>query len=262
MNKYKLLSILGGAVLSGTALAGTATEASKNPPPVVEPESPLLTGSVTLGYDTAYVYRGYEVLAANGEDADHLVWGALDLNYAVTEKLIWNFNAWYATSGSANYDELDLYTRLSYNFGPFALGPSFKWYHYPHYPSAIDNQYEVGLELSATPVENLAVSLGGFYETEAGQWYFQADVNYTIPITDNFSLVPGATVSGIDVSSGDFGLHESGFHHVTAYLKAPIKLSSTVTLTPYVAGNFPIGDQVDDLQDPLLYGGAALSVSF
>jgi hypothetical protein len=244
-------------------MAGTPVESSKNPPPPAPaPESPLLTGSVTLGYDTTYVYRGYEVLAADGDDADHLVWGALDLNYAVTDKLTWNFNTWYASSAASNYDELDIYTRLLYNVGPFAIGPSFKWYHYPHYPSSIDNQYEVGLELASTPVENLSVGLGVFYEFEAEQWYIQGDINYTIPITENFSLVPGVTCSFIDVSSDKFGLHESDFHHVWAYLKAPIKLSSTVSLTPYIAGNFPVGDQVDDLQDPIVVGGAALSVTF
>ncbi|MGI8601536.1 MAG: hypothetical protein ACR2OZ_00895 [Verrucomicrobiales bacterium] len=257
-----LLAPFVAVILGGAAIAGTAETASKNPPPEPPPESPLFTGSVSLGYDTTYVYRGYEVLAANGDDADHLFWGALDLNYAISDKLTWNFNAWYASSGSANYDELDLYTKFSYNVGPFAIGPSFRWYHYPHYPSAIDNQYEVGLELSAAPVENLSLNFGAFYEFEAEQWYLQADASYTIKINEVFSLVPGATVSFIDVSSADFGLNESDFHHVTAYLKAPIKLSSTVTLTPYVAGNFPVGDQVSDLQDPIVYGGAVLAVSF
>jgi hypothetical protein len=262
MNKNHLICLLAGSALWGTAWAGTAPDAKQPPPPVVEEESPLLTGSVTLGYDTTYVYRGYEVLSASGEDADHLIWGALDLNYAISDKLTLNFNAWYASSASANYDELDLYARLSYNFGAFSAGPSFKWYHYPHYPSSIDNQFEPGLELTTSPVENLALSFGAFYETEAEQWYFQADANYTIKINDWLSLVPGATVSYIDVSSADFGLHESDFHHITAYLRAPIKLGPTVTLTPYIAGNFPIGDQVEDLQDPIVYGGAALSVSF
>jgi hypothetical protein len=262
MNRIHLICVLAGSAMIGTAQAGTAPEA-KNPPPPVTPEpSPLLTGSVTLGYDTTYVYRGYEILSSSGEDADHLVWGALDLNYAITDKLTLNFNAWYASSARANYDELDLYTRLSYNFGPCSIGPSFKWYYYPHYPSSIDNQFEPGIELSCSPVENLALSFGAFYETEADQWYFQADANYTFKINDWLSLVAGGTISYIDVSSDSFGLHESDFHHITAYLKAPIKLSSTVTLTPYIAGNFPIGDQVSDLQDSIVYGGAALSVSF
>ncbi len=266
MNKKSLFALVLGTALSGAAFAGTESAPSaKSPkgpvaPPVVE-ESSLFSGSVTLGYDTNYVYRGFEVLSADGEAADHLVWGALDVNAALSDKLSLNFNTWYASSGAANYDELDVYTRLTYNLGPVAIGPSFKWYHYPHYPGAIDNRFEAGLELFATPVEGLAVSVGAFYEFEAEQWYFQADANYTIKVCDAFSLVPGATISFIDVESQDFALDLSGFHHATIYLKAPITLAKNVTLTPYIAGNFPIGD-LDDFQDPIVYGGASLSVSF
>ncbi|MFN0127051.1 MAG: hypothetical protein ACKV19_10260 [Verrucomicrobiales bacterium] len=262
MNKTHLLSLVAGGAVLGTAFAGTSAPAKGPvaPPPVVE-ESSMITGSVTLGYDTDYVYRGFEVLSADGDEADQLVWGALDLNAALTDKLSLNFNTWYASSASANYDELDVYTRLTYDFGPISVGPSFKWYHYPHYPSSIDNQYEVGLELFASPVENLNLSTGAFYEFEAEQWYFQFDANYTIKVAESFSLVPGATVSYIDVDSADFALDLSDFHHVTLYLKAPIQLAKNVVLTPYIAGNFPLSD-IDEVQDDIVYGGASLSVSF
>lgn len=264
MKKRLSLAALGAAALTLAAHGGPVSHDSpKNPPPIPPPapESPF-SGSVTLGYDSDYVFRGYEIVAANGEAADHLVWGALDLNYALNESLLWNFNAWYASSASADYDELNLYTKLAYTTGPFTIGPSFRWYYYPRVSSPINHQYEAGLELSASPLENLSVGLGAFYEFEAGQWYFQADVNYTLAVSDRFSLVPGATVSFIDVSSGDFGLHESDFHHVTAYLRAPIAVSERVTFTPYIAANFPIGGQVDSWQDPIVYGGASLTVSF
>jgi len=263
MKNHLLLSLVVGGAFAGSALAGTEPE-SKNPKvPVTPPveESPMITGSVSLGYDTQYIYRGFEILSADGEEADHLVWGALDVNAALTDKLSLNFNAWYASSAGADYDELDLYTRLTYNLGPVQIGPSFKYYHYPRYPSPVDNQYEVGLELFASPVENLAIGLGGFYEFEAEFWYFQLDANYTIKLCDWASLVPGATVSFVEVESADFALDLDGFHHITAYLKAPIKLAKNVVLTPYIAGNFPLSD-IDDVQDNIVYGGASLAVSF
>jgi len=263
MNKNHLLSLVAGSAVFGSAFAGTSAPSSKGPiapPPMIE-ESSMFTGSVTLGYDTDYVYRGFEVLSANGDEANDLVWGALDVNAALSDKLSLNFNTWYASSGSANYDELDVYTRLTYNLGPISVGPSFKWYHYPHYPASVDNQYEAGLELFASPIENLALSTGAFYEFEAEQWYFQVDANYTFVINDSFSLVPGVTLSYMDVDSADFALDLSGFHHSAVYLKAPIKLAKNVVLTPYIAGNFPLGD-LEDFQDELVYGGASLSVSF
>jgi hypothetical protein len=264
MNKTHLLSLVAGSAVLGTAFAGTSAPTSAKgpvaPPPVVE-ESSMITGSVSLGYDTDYIYRGFQVLAADGNQVDHLVWGALDVNAALSDKLSLNFNTWYASSADVNYDELDVYTRLTYDFGPVAVGTSFKWYHYPHYPSSIDNQYEVGLELFSSPIENLALSGGAFYEFEAEQWYFQVDANYTVKVTDKFSLVPGATLSFIDVDNADFALDLSGIHHLGLYLKAPVQLAKNVVLTPYIAGNIPFGD-LEDTQREVLYGGANISVSF
>lgn len=265
MNKNHLLSLVAGSAVLGSAFAGTSAPATSAkgpvaPPPVVE-ETSMFSGSVTLGYDTDYVYRGFEVLSADGEEATNLVWGALDVNAALSDKLSLNFNTWYASSADSNYDELDMYTRLTYNLGPVSIGPSFKWYHYPHYPTSIDNQYELGLEMFASPVENLALSTGAFYEFEAEQWYFQVDANYTFKINDSFSLVPGATLSYIDVDSAEFALDLSDFHHAAIYLKAPVKLAKNVVLTPYIAANFPLSD-IDEVQDDIVYGGASLSVSF
>lgn len=264
MNKHHLLSLIAGSAVLGSAFAGTSAPSSSKAPvaptPIVE-ESSLFSGSVTLGYDTDYVFRGFEYLSADGEEADNLVWGALDVNAALSDKLALNFNTWYASSGSANYDELNVYTRLTYNLGPISVGPSFKWYNYPQYPSTIDNQYEAGLEAFASPVDKLALSAGAFYEFESEAWYFQVDANYTVAVNDMISLVPGVTVSYIDVDSADFALDLSGFNHTSLYLKAPIKLAANVTLTPYIAGNIPLGD-LDDTQDELVFGGASLSVSF
>ena len=256
-------SLLTGAALAVCtivpALAGTPAAKAPLAP---APAAPAMTGSLTLGYDTQYLYRGYEVLSSSGEKAENLLWGALDLNFGLTDKLSLNLNAWYAQSGSANYSEVDLYTRLSYNFGAFTAGPSFKYYGYPKYGDAVDTQLEPGIEATITAIPNTTIYLGAFYELEAEQFYYELGVSYTAKICDSFSLVPGVSISYIDVDSADFALNESDFHHVTVSLKAPIALTKTITLTPYIAGNFPIGDQVDSFQDNLVYGGANVSFSF
>ena len=62
-----------------------------------------------------------------------------------------------------------------------------------------------------------------------------------------------------------FGASASDFNHAAVFLKAPIALKENVTLTPYVAVNFPL-DGVDDVtfntQDDEVYGGVSLSVGF
>ena len=259
---YKTILTCTAIAAAMTVPASAGTPAPAKAPISPPPATPVMTGSLTLGYDTQYVFRGYEVLAANGDKAEHLLWGALDLNFGLAENLSLNMNAWYGHSAGANYSEVDLYTRLSYNFGPFTAGPSFKYYSYPKYGSATDSQLEPGIEATITAIPNTSIYLGAFYELEAEQWYYELGVSYTAKINDTFSLIPGATFSYINVNSVDFALNENDAHHVAVYLKAPIALSKTVTLTPYIAANFPIGEQVKTFQDDLIYGGANISFSF
>ena len=117
------------------------------------------------------------------------------------------------------------------------------------------------MEVFASPVDKLALSGGAFYEFESEQWYFQVDANYTVTVNDMISLVPGATLSYVDIDSPEY-FTANGFHHSSIYLKAPIKVAANVTLTPYIAVNIPLGDLEDEGQDERVYGGASLSVSF
>ena len=77
-----------------TAQAGVTPAPPAAPAPA--PTS-LWTGSVTLGYDSDYIYRGVEVYGytRNGGDgkATDLVTGALDLNYAINDRWSLNLNA-------------------------------------------------------------------------------------------------------------------------------------------------------------------------
>jgi hypothetical protein len=264
MTKSTTIAIAAAALLTGAAQAGSTASTGKagvGAPPAAASANPF-TGSVTLGYDTDYVYRGYQVLSSTGEKARHLLWGAVDFNLALSDSLTWNVNLWYADSAKADYSEFDAYTRLAFKVSDaLTIGPSFKYYNYPDYPSAVGDQYEFGLEANITPFANAAIYLGGFYELEAEQFYFELGANYTVKLCSNFSLVPGASVSFIDVDSQTFGLSDSGFNHVAAYLRAPITFGKA-TITPYVQGNFPIGDQIDAGQDNLLFGGVSVSLAF
>ncbi len=243
------------------------------PAPAPAPESPWF-GSVTLGYDTDYIYRGVEVYGTGADGrAQDLVTGSLDLNYRINDRWTWNMNAWYGSSANSdtNYEELDLYTRLLYKVNDqFSFGPSFKYYYYPTFSgTSYDAQYEPGLEAVWTPCANTTVNIGAFYETESEAFYAELGVNYLYKINDTFALQPGAVISYVDRDSSVFAPSSSDFNHAAIYLKAPITLKSNITLTPYVAVNFPL-DGVDDYsqwlndndQDTTFYGGATLSVGF
>ena len=257
------------------ACSALTAQAGVTPAPAAAPMSAptsLWSGSVSLGYDTDYIYRGIEVFGTGSDGrAEDLVTAALDLNYSINDRLTWNMNAWYGSSAASNtnYEELDLYTRLLYKVNDqFSIGASFKYYYYPTFSgTSYDSQYEPGIEAVWTPCANTTVNIGAFYETESEAFYAELGVNHVWKINDMFSLVPGAVISYLDRDASAFGSGASDFNHAAIYLKAPIALKSNVTLTPYVAVNIPM-DGVDDTtfapggQDDEFYGGVSLSVGF
>jgi hypothetical protein len=264
MTKLNVLSVAAASVVAGSAFAGSAAPAAGKS--VVAPmapaaESSMISGSVTLGYDSVYVYRGLEQWGFGGR-ADDLVTGALDLNFALSSDLSLNVNTWYGNSASdsVKFDDLEIYARLGYNAGLVNIGPSYKFYTSP--ADAFGDEHELGLEASACPIENLAVGFGAFYGTQFENWYLQLDANYTVKATDMVSVVLGGTLSYADYSVT--GIDGSDFNHAAFYARLPINVVKNVTLTPYLQVNIPIGDVADVFAegDNTWFGGAALQVRF
>src|SRR5690349_17461944 len=116
--KLKSLLTLGLSVFAASAFAGTPAKA----PAVVQPpvEEPL-GFTLSVGYDSHYVFRG--VLFA-----ENLVWGQIDGTIPLTDMLSINVGAWYGTSaddsgvfnipgGSGSFHELDLYGAILADLG-------------------------------------------------------------------------------------------------------------------------------------------------
>jgi hypothetical protein len=237
------------------------------PAPLPSPSTSLWSGSVTLGYDTDYYFRGVRVYGSGSGYAEDLATAALDLNYQINDRLTWNLNAWYGNSvADHNYDEIDLHTKLLYKVSDtFSFGPSFTYYTYPYTTGGGSwDQYEFGLEGVLTPCANTTVGIRALYEIESEAFYAEINASYVWKLTDRISLVPGALVSYVDRDSSKWTPESSDFNHASLFLKAPIGLMDNVTLTPYVAANFPL-DGVEDYnssQDDEIYGGVSLSVGF
>lgn len=246
---------LAAACTSLTAFAGTPAPAPAPAPPPAD----LWTGSVTLGWDTDYIFRGFHV-------TDESATAALDLNFALSDTMTLNLNAWYlnGAGGGDSYDELNLYAKLLFKVSDtLSIGPSFRYYYYPFVSGG--EQYEPGLELAWAPCANSSVTFGVFYETETEALYAELGASYTFKVNDSFSVVPGAVISYLDRDQGAVDIND--FNHFAVYVKAPITLKENVTLTPYVAWNCPL-DAIDSAgglnngQDDEFYGGVALTVGF
>jgi hypothetical protein len=252
----KVQSFLAPIMSAAFAVSAFAGSPDKAPAPVQPPAEDPLGFTATIGYDSHYVYRGILF-------AENLVTAAIDGNIALTDTLSLNLGAWYGTSADdsftlgGSYTELDLYAALMADLGPVTVGFKYQYYLFEgDAGDVLDDINEVGILLATTvgPVDLIA---GAYYDETADGFYFETGVSKSIAITDRISLVPAVLVSyAIDYYGVD------GFNHVKASLGLPIKLTSTATLTPYIAGNLPI-DALDDLgEEERVYGGITLSVSF
>jgi hypothetical protein len=242
--------------LVAPAFAGSP---GKAPAPVQPaPESPLGFTS-TIGYETDYVFRGIQF-------AENLISAQIDGNIALNKDLSLNLGAWYGASaddkaagfaGGESYGELDLYAALLAKLGPVTAGVKYTWYNYlGHAGNFVEDINEVGITL-ATSAAGLDFTAGAYYDWTAEGFYFEVGASKTIAITSKISVTPGVIVSYADHYYG-----VNGFNHVKPYLSVPIKLTSSATLAPYIAGNFPIDGLKDLGEKNRVYGGIFLSVTF
>ncbi len=281
------------ACASMNAFAGTSGKA-----PVVapEPESGALFDTIgatlEVGYDTRYYFRGLWF-------ADNTVWTGLNLSIPLTEQLSLGLGALYTTTvetpatggggvagrGDFDYSELDLSASLTYDAGFAKFGLVYT--HYEFFDSFSGSNFGApngAGELNVMGVEEVGVTVassvgpvnlyGGFYyDFTIGASYAEVGADAPIEITSWLSLVPAVKLgygftnyytaipaNGV-LTTGPS--HQSGLTHVIPSLSAPIKLTKTATLTPYIAYNISLDTRhFNNTQDSEIFGGVKLGVTF
>ncbi|MDZ4290031.1 MAG: hypothetical protein U0984_18845 [Prosthecobacter sp.] len=285
------------ACASLNAIAGPAPSGKNVVPPVEENGALFDTLGATLevGYDTRYYFRGLWF-------SDNTVWAGLSLSVPLTEQLSLGVGALYtstvdtlvdATAGGPelrqDYTELDLSTSLTYDAGFAKFGLVYTHYEFfngfsgTFYGAAgaftpagelnVSSADEVGLTM-ALPLGPVNFYLGGFYDLRIGGSYLEAGVDYPIEVTSWLTLVPAIKSGyGFDYYTGGDNtapagaflnqVPTSGFTHLGFSLSAPIKLTRTATLTPYIAYNISgRARRLLNSTDNEIYGGVKLGVTF
>ena len=273
------------ACASMNAFAGTPS--GKAQPPVVEPESgalfDTLGATLEVGYDTRYYFRGLWF-------ADNTTWAGLSLSVPLTEQLSLGLGALYTSTVDTlvniggndevlDYSELDLSASLNYDAGFAKFGLVYTHYEFFDGFSGTSNPTgpfganegnvtgadEVGITIAST-VGPVNLYGGVFYDFRIGGTYFEAGADLPIEVTPWLSIVPAVKVGyGIDyyTSGVNAASTPSGFTHVIPSISAPIKLTKTATLTPYIAYNISLGARHTlNTEDSEIFGGVKLGVTF
>lgn len=260
------------------AFAGTPAKA---PAPAPAPASSgalfdTLGASASVGYDTRYYWRGLS-------RADNTVSSGLNLDLPLSEQLSLGVGANYIHSvenntatgeaGSDNeYSELNLTTGLTYDLGGAKIGVNYTNYQYFDGFSAgavsggdfdVSSANEVGTTLS-TSLGGLNLSAGWYYNFTVGGSYAQIGADFPIEVTSFLSLVPAVQMGyGWDYFADPTVGRTGGLTHILPSISAPIKLTDSATLTPYVAYNISLDSRhAFNGEDADIFGGVRLSVSF
>ena len=248
MKKLSKLMLAAGCafLLAGTAVGG---EVDAKAPVIVDAVCDVpFSGTVSVGYETDYIFRGRNL----GSDAP---WASVDLNFALNDAMSVDVGAWYlnSTNNPTNFDELDVYAFLNFPLGPLTASVGGTWFYFPESggdtgEASLGLAYDLGI-----------FQISGFaaYDFVPDGWYFQIAGDKTIALTDCLDLGFGA---GISYGEEYFGV--SSFNHAFAVGSLTLHLTESAALSGYVGGNFPLGDLEDAGGEDEVHGGVSISVSF
>ena len=290
MTSLLVKSVAALAVSTSMSFAGVSGKAPIAPPPPVEEPAALfdtIGATLSVGYDTRNYYRG---LWFN----DDSVWVDLNVDIPLTEQLMFNVGMFYLDSftnapgnfgvgpgGSFapfDYSELDIYAGLSYDLGFGTLGLGFTQYFFPNGFSgttgglnsgAPANQFGIqsATEIGATfgtSFFGFDWDIGYYYDFRIGGNYAETNLSYEIPVTPWMSLVPAYQLGWGNNYYSLPGAPLSGITHHQFTLSAPIALTPTTSLTPYVS--WIIEGRARATQNATngseIFAGVSLSVSF
>lgn len=303
MKLNALLKTLGFLALAATPVVAGTAPAPKNPAPV-QPVNDDLGVNIGLGYHTNYIWRGLNY-------GQHWVDGSLGGAIPLVEgtRLAWDMNVGSlfgddhiqlggAPAGKLDYQRVQLGAALQRDLGPVTASLGYRFYknmgdladnrNWGVAPGVVGSDMNDGQEISlglATALGPINAATSANYDWVNDSWYFDLDLNTNIAVTDSISIVPffnvgygknynwqiaPASVAALTGGRDDL----TGWTAITTGIRLPIKLNSRATLTPYIAGNFPmggLGNQVipsgpfgsnDSPFKSVLFGGVTLNVRF
>lgn len=248
----KSFASLAMASVAALSLSSAQAGDAKMPvtPPMVEPPvvEPLFYGSVTVGYESTYLFRGVDF----GENAPY---GSIDLGMNIAPGVTFDVGAWYINPTEATFDdELDLYAWLNFSVGPASIGIGGTYY---RFPEAGGDIWEPGITVGFDLGYDISLGFGYYYDFDTEGHYLESSLSKEFKISDMLSFNIGG---GISFADNYYGV--SSFNHAFVTAGPSIALSENASLDIYVGGNFPLEDLADSGEDDDLHGGASVTVSF
>ncbi|BCU76308.1 hypothetical protein llg_10230 [Luteolibacter sp. LG18] len=197
-------------------------------------------GNIHIGYNSDYIFRG-------SDQGDGMAEAGADVS---TEYMGLKFagGLWYASIENSDlfnlgpvgipdhYSELDVYGSVSKDFGFVTASVGYIWYHYAENDIATpfgdlklrDDAQEIYFSLAREIYWGINGSLTYYWDIETDNaGYTELGLDKTFKLHDCVDLVAS-------VKTGYY-LEESEWAHVTPSLTLNVKVSDTLTISPYLA---------------------------
>lgn len=228
--------------LAGSAIAGTVIA----PTPQTEETYAvdIITGELSVGYDSTYIFRGRSF----GEDA---AWSRIDLSAPLLDTISISGGAFYvnATDSDFDFDKLTLHASLGAPVGPFDVSVGYIANLFPGNSAGDNNEVKAGV---SSAIGVLDIGAAAVYNFDSELYYFEGSVGTGFVLND-------AIAAEIEV---EVGFNEDSYSHTVARLSLPVRLNDTVTFTPYGAGIFRDEASFSDESEQEFVAGASLGVTF
>ncbi|MFT5883280.1 MAG: hypothetical protein ACI9FG_001793 [Crocinitomicaceae bacterium] len=253
MNNKITLSLLGGALVSGSAFAGEVVEP-------IEVCTPSYEADLTVGAHSDYIFRGARLGTDMVDAAVNVTKSAWGLDFSA--------GAWYGSfeNGNTNIDELDLTFGVSKDLGFARFNTGYIHYDFDAGTAGADQTAEIFVGFSKDLCYGISTSLTYFIDASGELSSDEADNNgYSqLSLAKSDLFLEGLTLSN------DLGyLVEKGqLNHNTTTLGYDYALSENATITPYIAYTWELdaieehGPTLNGVEQNRFHGGVALTVSF
>jgi hypothetical protein len=252
--KKQLLAV--GLLALPLANAGEIAAPLTPPPPMMESTS-ILSGALSGGWESSYMFRGVNY-------GNQAIWAGLDLNVAISDMVTLNFGTWYINPTDdfpgAQFDELDLYAFLNFAVTEeFTIGIGGTWYFYPE--AGISDYPEVGVKLAWSPGDIVDIGFLWMYDTNVTANYFELTVGKSFSITEKLTASITAGISyGLGGGAGYYGV--DSFNHVFVKGGLSYAITDTFSINGYIGDTIPIEDLAGLGAPEVFHGGVSVSVTF
>jgi hypothetical protein len=247
---------------------------------VEEEESSWYNAALSTGYDSLYMFRGWNVLRGkDGGYGNGLWWTDANFTWNISENDTLTVGGWQAFGLSkSNYREFDAYLNYLHSFGDLAVGLGYTFYYaYPQgsqdFANELNAKVAYALDLgfmSLTPSVTYFFNLGPDYGpgdevglVDTASSYLLIRVDGSVPIIkDTLSIDPYAAF-GLNFGynydqSGSF----DGANNLEFGVSLPWKVNEIITVSGYVAYSYAFENIWGTTQPNTFWGGGKVAFAF